>query len=243
MYRQSMDRRTERAAGPLPGRGRENVQQEDIDTMQTSRIRLAGISAATLALVVAGTAAVAAHPGDGEDRFGLGQGPMGQFGLRGEWRGQLRGMLAGTFDGFVRSETTYETDDGLVTRRVDNGTVSTVSDAGIEYAIASGETATAATDEDTQVIALSVETVEVGLRGFSRERLLPEAIDMADIAAGSEVAVWATSQADGTFLAERIVVQPDLEVSEDGATSEDSDAAAADDATDTEAEASPASDA
>ena len=35
--------------------------------MQTSRTRLAVTSAATLALIIAGTAAVSAHPRDGED--------------------------------------------------------------------------------------------------------------------------------------------------------------------------------
>jgi hypothetical protein len=210
-------------------------------TIKTSRIRLAAVSAATLALAVAGTASVAAHPGDREDRLGFGHGPMGEFGLGGELRGQFRGMLAGAFDGFVRSETTFETEDGLVTRRVDNGTVTIAGDASIDYALAGGETATAAIDEDTQVIALSLETVEVGLRGFSRERLLPEAIEVAEIAAGSEIVLWATSEADGTFLADRIIVQPPADVTDDDVASGDD--AVADDAAEVEAEASPSSDA
>jgi hypothetical protein len=171
------------------------------------------ISAATMALIVAGSATVAAHPRDRDDRFGVGQGRIwapGQQGydLRGEvWAG-LGARLGMAFDGFVRRETTYQTDDGMVTQRVDSGTVSSVSEAAIGYSLANGEVASVGTDEDTQVISVSEQTVEVGRRGFSRQRLVPESIGLGDITAGSEVVVWAESGDDGTFLAQRIVIQP-----------------------------------
>ena len=61
--------------------------------MQTSRTRLAAVSAATLALVIAGGAAVSAHPGDREDfpGRGMGMGHMGADGRPGLGRhGRLR---------------------------------------------------------------------------------------------------------------------------------------------------------
>lgn len=180
--------------------------------MKTSRIRLLAISGATMALIVAGTASVAAHPGNRDDRPGLGQGRMsgpGQgYGLPGEAWGGLGGRLGMVADSFVRHETTWQTDDGLVTQRTDNGTVASVATATLEYTLATGETASVSTDDDTEVIAFGEETVEFGRRGFSRQRLMPESIELADISAGSEVVVWAASQADGTFLAQRIVIQP-----------------------------------
>lgn len=201
--------------------------------MHTSRTRPLAITAATLALVVAGTAIVAAHPGDREDPLGFGGGRMRQFdewgNVFGDMRGQLRGMIGGAFDSFVRTDTTYQSEDGFVTRRVDNGTVATAGEAGLEYTLATGESASVSTDEDTQVIALSTETVEFGLRGLSRERLMPESIAVADLSAGSEVVVWALSQDDGTFLAQRIVVQPAAdEVADEVPTTEDEAATEAD---------------
>ena len=211
--------------------------------MQTSRIRLATISAATLALVVAGSATVTAHPGDRDDALGFGPSGMDGYGGRDMLRGHVRGMLGWALDGFVRTETTYQTDDGLVTQRVDSGTVTGTSEAAVDYALPSGETATASTDEDTYIIALGEETFEIGLRGFRRERLVPESIELADIAAGNEVVVWAVSQDDGTFLAQRVIVQPAADVAEDEAAADDE--AVADEGAETEpvAEASPASDA
>jgi len=238
MHHEGMPRRTDRAAGQQrPGK----QQQEVIDTMHTSRTRLVAISAATLALVVAGTASVAAQPGDRDDQFGYGLGGFGRLERRLDMRGQLGGMLGAAYDRFVRSEVTYEADDGFVTQRVDNGTIVGASETGVEYTLADGQSASVSTDEDTQVFALSVESVEFGRRGLSRQRLVRETVEMADIEAGSEVTVWATSQDDGSFLAQRIVVRPDLAEAADDAASEDADAA--DDASEAEVEASPATDA
>jgi hypothetical protein len=183
--------------------------------MQTSKTRLMAISGATLALVIASTAAVAAHPGDQREQRGFGKANQGQlergkamFGQRGDMRGALRGAMRDRVDQFVRTETTYEAEDGLVTRRVDNGTVQSAGDAALDYSLSTGESASVAIDEDTSVIAFSEQTVEVGRRGFSRERMVPEEIVLADIESGAEIVVWAESQDDGTFLAQRIVVQP-----------------------------------
>ena len=225
--------------------------------MKTSRTRFAAISAATLALIIASTASVAARPGDRGGPFGdcdqgamgdcgmsfgdgfgpgamgePGWGRMGGLGQRGDLRGQVWGMLDGAADGFVRHEMTYQTEDALVIRRTDQGTVVSTADAVVEYTLATGEAASVSTDEDTQVVAFTTETVEVGRSGFTRERMVPQAITLADIAAGSEVVVWAQSQDEGTFLAERIVVRPAAD-----AATDDSEVTEADTAADAEAEA------
>jgi hypothetical protein len=195
--------------------------------MQTTKIRLAAVSAATLALAIAGTAAVAAHPGDREDFWGddMGPGRMGGFG-RGDmgglgWddgaRGRLGGMFAEAMDGFVRHETIYQTEDGTVSHRTDAGTVASTGEASLEYTLATGETASLTTDDATQIVSLSVESMELGNSGRTRERLVPETVALADLAVGSEVLVWSQSQADGSFLAQRIVVRPAAEVTTDDA--------------------------
>lgn len=205
--------------------------------MQTSKTRLMVISGATLALVIASTAAVAAHPGDQRGERGFGKASPGQmergdamFGQRGGMRGGLRGAMRDRADQLVRTETTYEAEDGLVTRRIDSGTLESASDAGLDYSLSTGESASVITDEDTMVVALSEQTVEVGRRGFSRDRLVPEEIALADIESGAEIRVWAESQDDGTFLAQRIVVQPVAEAEDATDEAGAADAAASEDA-------------
>jgi hypothetical protein len=203
--------------------------------MQTSRTRLIAVAATTLTLVASAGAAVAANHDDDDELFGFGGErlrPLEQrfrpfeqrLDRRSDARLGVRGLVAGAFDGLVRSETTFQTDDGIVTRRVDNGAVSSTSDDGLEYSLATGEVASVRTDDDTQVIAFSEESVDFG-RGFSRTRLVPEAIAIGDIAAGSEVVVWALAQEDGSFLAERIVVRPATDDTADAAEDEALDAA------------------
>jgi len=215
--------------------------------MQTSKTRLMAISGATLALIVAGTAAVSAHPdrGDRGDQRGgkghIGAGFRQQLGA-GALRDRAFDRIGAKVDSFVRTETTFEGDDGLVTKRVDNGTVSGASDAGLEYTLATGETASVSTDDDTQVVAFSLQTVEVGRRSISRERMVPGQVALADIEAGSEIIVWAESQEDGSFLAERIVVQPVM----DEGTDETADEAVTDETEDAvvdDSAAAPATDA
>jgi hypothetical protein len=218
--------------------------------MQTSKTRLMAITGATLALVVGTTAAVSAAPGDRfeEDSFRKGrigaehkqrfsEGRRGGGMLaRGAMRGHAMRGIGGMVDDFVRTETTLQTDDGLITKRVDNGTVSSAADAGLEYTLSTGDSATVTTDEDTKVVAFSEQTVEVGRRGLSRERMVPEEVAIGDIEAGSEVIVWAESADDGTFIAQRIVVQPDLdEATDTEADAADTDAAAAEEAVATDA--------
>ena len=196
--------------------------------MQTSRTRLAAVTAATLALVISGTAVVSAHPGDREDfpgnGMGLGQmgGPgwdeMGGLGRGGLMRGPMGGMFDEAMDGFVRHETIYQTADGTVTRRTDMGTVASTGDTSLDYTLATGETASVTTDDATEIIALSTETIELGRRGLMRERWVPEAIALADLAADTDVVVWAESQADGSFLAQRILVRPAAEATADDTT-------------------------
>jgi hypothetical protein len=196
--------------------------------MQTSRTRLAAVTAATLALVISGTAAVSAHPSDREDfpgrGMGLGQldGPgwdeMGGLGRGGLMRGPMGGMFDGAMDGFVRHETIYQTADGTVTRRTDMGTVASTGETSLEYTLATGETASVTTDDTTEIIALSTETVELGRRGLMRERWVPETVTLADLAADTNVVVRAESQADGSFLAQRILVRPAAETTADDAT-------------------------
>ena len=198
--------------------------------MQTSRTRIMALSGATLALIVAGTAAVSAHPGDrGDrgDRGGFGRGGFGGFG--GFERGGLFGLrddlrmgIAGQLDQFVRRETTVETDDGLVTQRVDNGTATATGEASLDYSLASGETASVVTDDETEVVAFSEQTVELGRRGIARQRLVGELIELGDVAAGSEIVVWSGSQADGSFLAQRIVVRPVADATEAASTDDES---------------------
>ena len=123
-------------------------------------------------------------------------------------------------DGFVRHETIFQTEDGVVTRRTDTGTVASTSETGVEYTLATGETASVTTDDTTEIVTLGTETVELGNSGRTRDRLVPETVALADVAAGTEVIVWSESQADGSFLAQRIVVRPAV-VATDDATTED----------------------
>jgi hypothetical protein len=215
------------------------------DHMNDQRRRLLAISGATFALIVAGTAAVSAHPG--EDEWGMGPGfgrdhMGGRFqqgdvpGLgRGGWMGRGgMGLGLDDVDAFVRRETTLDLgEDGIVTQRVDHGTVASVAEAGLTYALATGEEASITTDADTQVIALS-EPATDDMRPFGRGmRMTVEEVALADVAAGSEVVVWAQSQEDGTFLAQRIVIH----AAADEAAATDAAEGTSDSSTDTSTDA------
>jgi hypothetical protein len=139
----------------------------------------------------------------------------------------MRGVLGDATGSVVRRETILQTDAGVITERIDNGTATSATDTTIEYTLATGETVSATVDADTQVIAFSEDTMQRGLR--SRTRMLPAEIAITDVTAGAQIAVWAESQDDGSFLAQRIVVQPD--VAQTGAADVAADGAAADDAT------------
>jgi hypothetical protein len=147
--------------------------------MRTSRTRLLVVAAAALATVAAGGAVASAHPGDDDpfgrrDRFGLeGRGPAwgGGRGLAG-W---LRGMEGDT--SFVRQESTFETEEGLVTHRVDAGTLVSATDNAVEYSLADGQTASVSLDEDTEVIAFEAEVIEVRRRGGLNRHLTAETVE------------------------------------------------------------------
>jgi hypothetical protein len=190
--------------------------------MKTSRTRLLAVTAATMALVGGASAVVTAQSSD-DDPFARGWRGFGleerieMPGLRGQG-GMFRGL--GAVDGFVRQETTLETDDGIVTRRVDNGTLVSASESSVDYSLADGQSASATIDEDTEVVAFEEDIVEVGRRGLMRRHLSATSVEPTDLTAGAEVLVWAESQADGTFVAQRIVVQPEATPDEDAATSD-----------------------
>jgi hypothetical protein len=221
--------------------------------MNTSRTRLMAISGATLALVVAGTAVVSAHPdGDRGDRGERGErgrsaerfehrggGIRGERGERGRSaerferrgggiRGELRQRISGQIDDFVRRETTLTTEDGTSTHRVENGTLDAATETSLDYTLSTGETVSVTIGEDTNAIAFAVpeETAQrEGRRWFGGPRLRPSEVAVSDIEAGSPIVVWSQSQDDGSFLAQRVVVQPDIQA-------EDDDSAASVDAAD-----------
>jgi hypothetical protein len=194
--------------------------------MQTTKTRIAVVSAATLALALLGSSAVAAQGGPGGDLSGdLARhqwGGRGDDGMPGGMMGSgMHGILGDDADGFIRRDVTYETDAGIVTDRTDQGTVSGVADATLEYTLASGETATVTTDADTEIISLTSETVESN-SGRTRTRLQSDTVALADVPVGAEVVVSSESQADGTFLADRIVIRPAAtDVAASGDTSTD----------------------
>ncbi len=200
------------------------------------------VSGATLALVIAATAAVSAHPGDRGDRgergmrdmrgkagIGAEMGPRNMPGVRGGMGGPLRGGL----DEFQRQEVTIQTADGVATRRVEQGVVESAADDGLSFALGSGEAVTVTIDDETSIVALEEQTVERG--GWSRQRMVPTEVELADIEAGAQIVVWSDSEDGGDFVASRVVVQPadDAEASEaepQDATEEDSGEIATDDA-------------
>jgi hypothetical protein len=195
--------------------------------MTTPKTRLLAISVAALALVAASAASVAAQP-PLDDGSGLGlHGPGMERGLRAG--GAMRGFAG--FDGdLVRQEVTWQTDDGIVTRRLDNGTLTAAAEGSVEYTLADGQTVSVATDEDTEVYSVSVDEDADGIFGRrARARLDVDEVAVTDLVAGSEVQVVSTSQAEGSFLASRIIVQP-AETSDETAIDDSADDAMTDDA-------------
>jgi hypothetical protein len=187
--------------------------------MITHRKRLMAVSGTALALVIATTAAVAAHgPRDDDRGMGGGKGRMGAMFQRGGDFGPgmmgLRGGLRGDLSDVVRRDVTVETVDGISTQRLEGGTVTGATDTSLDYTLSNGEAASVTTDEDTKIVAFTEQTVEFGRRGISRQRLVPEEVTLADIAADSEVIVWSLSEDGETFVAQRIVVQPADEADE-----------------------------
>jgi hypothetical protein len=179
--------------------------------MQNHKARLLAITGATLALVIASTATVAAHgPRDDARGFGHGRG-MGMDGGRGgtEMPGMPGGMgygLRGAVADFERRETTIQTAEGITSYRIELGVADVASDTGLDFTLASGETVSVGIDDDTAVISFEEQTVTV--RGWNRSRMLPTVVEPGDIEAGAAVVVWSTSEDGGDFLASRVVIQP-----------------------------------
>lgn len=176
--------------------------------MEKNTTRTTAVLGATMALVLAGTAAVAAHPGDrgdrGWDRGGdAWMGGQMMPGARGP--GGLRGMP----DDFERRELTIQTADGVTSSRVEQGAVESTAEDALTFSLGSGETVTVVIDDDTQVIGY--EEQERVVRGWSRTFMTPTDIESADIVAGAEVMVWSGSEDGADFVASRIVVQPAAE--------------------------------
>jgi hypothetical protein len=185
--------------------------------MQNRNTRTLALAGATLALVIASTAAVAAHGPRDDEGFGQGGG-MGMQGWQGDLempglRGGLGLGIQGAFEDVERQETTIQTADGVTSYRVERGVADVVSDAGIDFTLASGEAVSVGIDDDTAVIALEEETVT--MRGWSRAHLAPTAVEPGDIEAGSEVIVWSSSEDGAAFVASRVVIQPVLDATED----------------------------
>jgi hypothetical protein len=212
--------------------------------MQNHKTRLLAITGATLALVIASTAAVAAH-GPRDDARGFGRG--GGTGMDG-WRGDMEmpGMggrmvhgLRGAIADVERRETTIQTAEGSASYRVELGVVEATSDTGIDFRLASGESVSVGLDDDTDVIAFEERTVT--MRGWNRTRLLPALVEPGDIEPGAKVMVWSTSEDGGDFLASRVAIQAlEDERVEDGADDGGDPAAAVEE---TEAEAGSSTDA
>lgn len=186
--------------------------------MQMNRNRLAAVSSATLALVIASTASVAAFgPRDDDRGFGPGDGRVGRgMGHADGMRDRMWAGIAGGLDGFERREVTLQTADGTSSRRVENGVVETATDGSLEFTLGSGEVVSVTFADEIAVVAFSEQTIE--RRGWSRQRMLPAEVEVADIEAGARVVVWSESEDGGDFVAQRIVIQPTAD-EEDGATS------------------------
>ena len=176
---------------------------------------------------MAGTAAVSAHPGGDDDRgmqrgkagMGAKMGGQGMAGIRG--MGGLRGMA----EDFERRETTLQTADGTIVRRVEQGAVDSAAADALSFSLESGEAVTVVIDEDTQVYAL--EEQEVSRRGWERTRLAPTEVEAEAIEAGAEVFVWSDAEDGAEFVASRVVIQPAEEAEADEAAEAEADEAAA----------------
>lgn len=208
--------------------------------MQQHKTRLTMVTGATLALLVAGTAAVAANgPRDDDRGFGFGQ---GRARFEAGWddlgtRAQLRAGVMGQLEDFERREVITQTADGTSALRVEQGVVESVSDSSLQFSLGSGESVSVTLDDDTDVIGVELETVT--MRGWSRERMVPSQIEPTELTAGDSVLVWSDSEDGGAFVASRIVLQP----ADDAADTEAADEATDEPADDAGSEETAATDA
>ena len=180
----------------------------------SKRTRTTAVVGTTMALVIAGTAAVAAAgPRDRDDQRGFGGQQMagkaamkagpGTAGMRGGMGAGLRGLDAD----IERAERTVQTADGITTVRTEQGVVDSAAADSLSFSLASGEAVTVVIDEDTSVVTF--EELEVtNRRGMTRMRMAPTEVEAAEIEAGAEVIVTSGSEDDSDFVAARIVIKP-----------------------------------
>jgi hypothetical protein len=181
--------------------------------MRTPRRLPLAVTGATLALVMAGTVVASANGGRDGRPF--------DFGGPGGFAGRAIGPLGERFglgdDGVIRSETIVDLGEaGFLTRRVDSGTVMSASETELAYTLANGEAATVSADEDTEVLTVD-EVAADDDQPFRRRLLALEEIALSEIPADAEVVVWSESGDAGTFVAQRVVVQPAEDAADDAA--------------------------
>jgi hypothetical protein len=199
--------------------------------MNSNRKRVALATGATMALVFTGASIVTAQtPAQNTQGYDAGSGALHQpgpgglgdqgFGGRGRDGGfgggfgemdRGAGILAEQRQ-LVRQELTVDLGDagGIVTRRIEHGTVSAVADGSLTITLATGESVSVTTDADTAAVT----------EDFTQRPPQTDAA-LTDVTAGMEVVVWSQSQDDGSFLASRVVMLPADTTSTDGATTPD----------------------
>lgn len=205
--------------------------------MNKHTTRATAVVGTTMALVIAGSAAVAAAgPRDRDDDRGFrGQdfagkadmggmrGGLGMGGMRGgpDMGGGLRGLDAD----FERTERSVQTADGTTTVRMEQGVVDTAVADSLSFSLASGEAVTVVIDEDTRVVTFEEQEV-ASRRGLTRTRMAATEVEAGDITAGAEVVVTSDAENDAEFVASRIVIKP-AEVEDAEAEAVDADEAVA----------------
>ncbi len=168
--------------------------------------RTTAVVGTTLALVIGGTAAVAAAgPRDRNDDRGMSGGPQmgakagmggmkGGPGMGGEMRARgmgdrgmgdrgMGGGMRGLDADVERTERTVQTADGITTMRVEQGVVDSAAAESLSFSLASGETVTVVIDDDTEAVAFEEQEI-TSRRGLSRTRLAPTEIETTEIEAG-----------------------------------------------------------
>jgi len=182
--------------------------------MNKNTTRLTAITGATMALVIAGTAAVSAAGPRDRDEAGFGKAGFGKAGIGAKQGGEMmrgaRGMggMRGLDADFERSERTVQTADGITVTRIEQGVADAAAEDSLSFSLGSGEAVTVAVDEDTRVVSFEEQEV-TNRRGVSRTRMAPSEVELGTIVAGAEVVVWSDSEDDGEFVASRIVLQPE----------------------------------
>jgi hypothetical protein len=143
----------------------------------------------------------------------------GGRGGRGDQMGPMRGGRGDRGLGFrdyervrqlVRQELTVDLGDqgGIVTQRLEHGTVTAASDTSLTISLATGEAVTVALDGNTRIVKLPDFTTQTPGANATA----------ADLAASAEVLVTSKSQADGSYLASAVRILPAAATSTDSTT-------------------------